>query len=104
MAEWIDAEKTRAGLRHVVVRPNVTGKTKERIAQSKRARNMVRLPLLTSSHKWRELVSYGRLVCRWRDVFLWCDRFVLFYFVFVFMLSLEPRPFVQSFLDMQAPR
>ena len=40
MAKWIAAEKARAGLRHAyaVVRPNVTGRTKERIAQSKRAR------------------------------------------------------------------
>ena len=30
--------------------------------------------------------------------------FVLFCFVFVFMLSLKPRPFVQSFFDMQASR
>ena len=30
-------------------------------------------PLLTiNRHKWRELVSSGRLVCRWHDVFLWC--------------------------------
>ena len=41
---------------------------------------LVRSPLLTS-HKWRELVSSGRLVCRCHDVFLWwyvC--FVLFRF------------------------
>ena len=38
MAKWIVAEKAKAGLRHVVVCPNVTGRTKERIAQSKRAR------------------------------------------------------------------
>ena len=38
MAKWIVAEKTKAGLRHAVVCPNVTGRTKERIAQSKRAR------------------------------------------------------------------
>ena len=38
MAKWIAAEKSRAGLRHAVVCPNVTGRTKERIAQSKRAR------------------------------------------------------------------
>ena len=37
MAKWIVAEKNKAGLRHPVVCPNVTGKTKERIAQSKRA-------------------------------------------------------------------
>ena len=38
MAKWIAAEKTKAGLRHAVVCPNLTGMTKERIAQSKRAR------------------------------------------------------------------
>ena len=38
MATWIVAEKTKAGLRHAVVCPNVTGRTKKRIAQSKRAR------------------------------------------------------------------
>ena len=37
VAKWIAAEKTKAGLRHAVVYPNVTGKIKERIAQSKRA-------------------------------------------------------------------
>ena len=25
-----------------------------------------------TSHKWRELVSSGRLICRCHDVFLWC--------------------------------
>ena len=38
MAKWIAAENTKAGLRHPVVCPNVTGRTKKRIAQSKRAR------------------------------------------------------------------
>ena len=38
MAKWIVAEKAKAGLWHAVVRPNVTGRTKERIAQSKQAR------------------------------------------------------------------
>ena len=38
MAKRIAAEKTRAELRHEVVCPNVTGRTKERIAQSKQAR------------------------------------------------------------------
>ena len=32
MAKWIVAEKTKAGLRHEVVCPNVTGRTKKRIA------------------------------------------------------------------------
>ena len=38
MAKWIVAEKAKAGLRRAVVCPNVTGRTKERIAQSKRVR------------------------------------------------------------------
>ena len=38
MAKWITAEKARAGLRHAVVCPDVTGRTKKGIAQSKRAR------------------------------------------------------------------
>ena len=38
MAKWIAAEKVRPGLRHAVVCPNVTGRTKERIALDKRAR------------------------------------------------------------------
>ena len=37
MAKWIAAEKNKAGLRHAVVCPNVTGRTKERIAQTKQA-------------------------------------------------------------------
>ena len=47
MAKWIVAEKTKAGLRHaVVVCPNVTGRTKKRIAQSKRARRAGSLALV----------------------------------------------------------
>ena len=38
VAKWIVAEKNKAGLPHAVVFPNVTGRTKKRIAQSKRAR------------------------------------------------------------------
>ena len=38
MVKWIVAEKAKAELRHAVVCPYVTGRTKERIAQSKRAR------------------------------------------------------------------
>ena len=38
MAKWIAAEKAKAGLRHAVVCLNVTGRTKERVVQSKRAR------------------------------------------------------------------
>ena len=32
MVKWVAAEKVRAGLRHAVVCPNVTGRTKGRIA------------------------------------------------------------------------
>ena len=67
MAKWIVAGKTKAGLRHAVVRPNVTGRTKKRIAKAS-GLVLVRSPLLTS-HKWRELVSSGRLVCRCHGVF-----------------------------------
>ena len=38
MAKWIVAEKTKAGLRYAVVCPNVMGRAKKRVAQSKRAR------------------------------------------------------------------
>ena len=38
MAKLIAAEKVRTRLRHAVVCPNVTGRTKERIVQSKQAR------------------------------------------------------------------
>ena len=38
MAKWILAEKAKTGLRHAVVCPYVKGRTKKRIAQSKRAR------------------------------------------------------------------
>ena len=38
MAKWIAAEKNKAGLRHAVVCLNMTGRIKERITQSKRAR------------------------------------------------------------------
>ena len=86
MAKWIAAEKNKAGLRHAVVCPNVTRRTKERIAQSKRAR-AGSLALVDYSHKWRKLVPSGRLVCRCYDVFLWCYvcfvllRFRLYAFV-----------------------
>ena len=38
MAKWVTVEKARAGLRHAVVCSNATVRTKERIAQIKRAR------------------------------------------------------------------
>ena len=38
MAKWIVAEKTKAGLQHAVICPNVTGRIKKRLALSKRSR------------------------------------------------------------------
>ena len=38
MTKWIVVEIAKAALRHAVICPNVTGRTKERVAQSKRAR------------------------------------------------------------------
>ena len=38
MEKWIAAEKAKAGLRHTVLCSNVTGRTKESIAQSKQPR------------------------------------------------------------------
>ena len=38
MAKCITADKVRAGLRHAIVCPNVTGRTKERIVRIKRVR------------------------------------------------------------------
>ena len=65
----LHAEKARAGLQHAVICPNVTGRIKERIAQSKRARDGS-LATVDYGHTWRELVSSGCLVCRCHIVFL----------------------------------
>ena len=72
IAKWITAEKAKTGLRHAVICPNVTGRTKERIVQTKRARAGSLALVDYSTHKWRELVSSGLLVCRCHGVFLWC--------------------------------
>ena len=91
MAKWIAAEKARAGLGHAVVCPNVTGRTKERIAQRKRARVVLVCSPLLTSHKWRELVFSGRLVCRCHGVFLWL--LILFCFVLLCFASFSSLRF-----------
>ena len=83
MAKWIAAEKAKAGLRPAAVTvcsmPERDGKDRPlRIAQSKRACVLVRSSLLTS-HKWRKVVSSGRLVYRCHDAFSGVT-FVLFCF------------------------
>ena len=102
-AKWIVAEKARAGLRHAVVCPNVAGRTKERIAQRKRARagSLALLTIIATSgaNLYPPGVWFTDVMTSFSDV-----TFVLFCFVFVFMLSLKPRPSVQSFFDVQAPR
>ena len=74
MAKWIAAEKARAGLRHTVVWPNVTGETKARRGKPRAGvLALVCSAYLTNSHKWRELASSG-LICRviLHVIFLWC--------------------------------
>ena len=72
MVKWNAAEKAKAGLRYAVVCPNVTGRIEDRIVQSKRACAGSLAIVDYCSHKWRELVFFGRLVCRCHFVFLWC--------------------------------
>ena len=64
MAKWVVAEKLKAGLRHAVVCPNVTGRTQERIAQSKRARAGSLAFFADKPQVARTCVPSGRLVCR----------------------------------------
>ena len=79
--EWTAAEKARARLRHAVVCPNVTGRTKERIAQSKRARDGS-LAIVDEPHVARTCILQEDVVMSFSGVTL---DFVLFRFrLFVF--------------------
>ena len=89
MAKWIVAEKAKAGLRYAALYPGVTGRTKERIVQSKRARAGSLAIVDYFSHKWRELVSSGRLVCRCHGVFLCC-------YIYFVLLRFRPFDLVQA--------
>ena len=55
MTRWFATERARAALRHAVVSPNVTGRTKERVEQSKRARNGL---LVTIDQSYSGAISY----------------------------------------------
>ena len=90
MAEWITAEKAKAGLWHSVVCPNVTGRTKERIAQGKRARAVATCGANLYPLGGCRLVFLGCYVC-----------FNLFHFRFFLFSLKKPRPFVQSFFVLQ---
>ena len=94
--------KNKAGLRHAVVCPNVTGRTKERTKASGLV--LVRSPLLTS-HKRHEVLPSGRLVCRCHDVFLWCYVcFVLLRFrIYAFVEAAALRSIVLRYIYVGAP-
>ena len=84
--------------------PERDGKNREEDSPNKASGLvLVRSPLLTS-HKWRELVSSERLVCRYHGVFSLVLPLFCFASFFVSMISLKPRPFVPSSFDMQAFR
>ena len=68
MAKWVVAKKAKAGLRHAVICPNVTGRTKERISKSKRARAGL-LAIVDEPQVARTFILRVD-VCR--DVFLGC--------------------------------
>ena len=96
MAKRIAAKKARAGLRHAVGCPNVTGKDRGE-DRPKQAGSCWFARHSLASHKWRELVSSGRLVCRCHVGLALVLRLFCFASFFVFMISLKPRPFAQSF-------
>ena len=95
---WIAAEEARAGLRHAVACPNVTGRTKKRISQSKRTR-AGSLALVDQPQVGANLYPPGVWFADAMTSSSGVSTFVLFCFVFVFMLSLKPRAFVQSPFD-----
>ena len=97
MAKWTAEEKAKAGQRRALVCPNVTRRTKDRIAQSKRARAgslaTVDNPQVARTCILRTFLFADAILSISRVTFIFS---VLFCFVFVFLLSLKPRPFVQS--------
>ena len=54
-------------------------------------------PVQLTTSGWRELVPSGPSVCRCHVLSFFGVTLVLFCFVFVFLLSLKPLPFVQMF-------
>ena len=88
MAKWIPAEKAKAGLQHAVVCPNVTGRTKKRIAQSKWA-SAGSLALVDKPQVARTwfLMAFG-LQMSWH-LSLSGVTFVLFCFVFILYAFVE---------------
>ena len=84
MAKGITAENARARLRHAVGCPNMMGRSKDRIAQNKRARASS-LAILDKP----QMVG----TCIFRAIFLpipFCVSLALFFFVFVFYFNRGP--------------
>ena len=68
--------------------------TKERIAQSKRAGVGSLVIVDYYSHNWRELVSFGCLICSDVMSSFSCVVFVFFVSFSSFLLLLKPQPSV----------
>ena len=85
-------ESYRDGLRHEMVCPNVTGRTNERMAQSKQARagSLALVDKLPVARTCILRVFSLQIPLR----FFFVLRLFLFCFGFVFISSLKPRPFV----------
>ena len=94
MAKLIAAEKARAGLQHAVVCPNVTGRTKERIVQSKQTRADF-LAIVDSPQVTRTCIIQADVVLSFSGVTFVLSCFVTIVYVFfrfcffVFFVSLE---------------
>ena len=87
MAKWIAMEKARAGLRHEVVCPNVMGRTKEKIGQSKRVR-AGSLAIVDKPRVARTCIL--RALCFANAMFCFCSVFLFF----AFIGSMTPRSIV----------
>ena len=84
MAKWVAAEKVRAGLRHAVVCPNVTGRTKERISQSKRAR--AGSPAIVDKPQVARTCTL-RAIFLFADAILYCLSLALRFFLYFWFVS-----------------
>ena len=97
----------RDGLRYVEVFSNVTGSTKEGVAQSRRFRagsfTIVHMQQVARTSTLRVLLFADDAIMPLKS---WRYLFSLFCFVSFssFWFSLNSRPFVQSFLDIHTPR
>ena len=90
MVKWVAVEKVRAGLRHAVVCPNVTGRTKERIAQ-RTSTHVGSLALVDSPRTAQTCILRADVVrCLSLELRLFCFRVFLVFFAFFFNQSRGP--------------